>query len=231
MPNNAVRAAAEGMPMNRRTMIAGAAATTIAGPALAVTPSTELADLIAAHKAAYKRFSQIVEVEEERTAAYFDAHDTEILIPLSVGGAQSLHNRHNLEDAVDDCRQVIKQRYKVLMNQCGPLAKVDADLAEKARRTLAKGKARDLARLRAAYRKETTRREAAGYAQFQREYDEASEADFAALDDVLAFKATTPADLNAKGQYLMSRFGYRFGSMNEFEVDSLLRSMLSDSEA
>ena len=90
MMNAPVRVAAEGMSLNRRTMMAATAATAITGPALAAMPSTELADLIGVHKAAYKRFSQIVEVEEERTAAYFDAHDTEILIPLSVGGARRL---------------------------------------------------------------------------------------------------------------------------------------------
>ena len=218
--------------MNRRTMITGTAAIALSAPTLANAAdnvvSPELAALIEAHKAAFAGSNDALDHEQSSEGSYFAENNGVMTIDLSVGGAQDFHTKNDIERGLYDCRDAIARRYDALQSQCGPIAKIDKPLAEKARDVLAKGKARDLRRLRAAYRSEMADREAAGYAQAVQARGAAFDAERDALNAILAFKPTTAADSDAKGRYLLSTVGGRFCDLASEQVAILFRSMTVD---
>jgi len=61
-------------------------------------------------------------------------------------------------------------------------------------------------------------------------YDQASDAESEALSDVCYFPARTPEDMAAKARHLRQYHGRRFGSLQNWQVENLLRSMLPDDE-
>lgn len=62
------------------------------------------------------------------------------------------------------------------------------------------------------------------------EYQAASDAEAEALSTVCYFPARSPADLAAKARHLRKHHSDRFGSLEPWQVENLLRSMLPDEE-
>ena len=152
----------------------------------------------------------------------------ELIVDLSIGGAQSLHVMYDMERGEDECRQAITRRYDEVIARCGPLSNVAPALAQGARAQFVKGRARDMARLRAAIKKENAKREQFGFAQADRERDAAWESETAAMDALLAFKPSTLAESDAKGRYLLGCVGGRYMQLYDDQVAILLRSLTSE---
>ena len=158
MPNS-VQAAAEGMPnTNRRTALALTATGIVAALGGMATGTTKalanwqtLAAVIDAHKSARAAFNGALDREQETETDYFATHGEEVLIPISIGGAQTFRVRFDLDEAADGCRVDICRTYESALKRLDSL-KLSPELHKPAEQSI-KGKLRaDLALLRRAHK-------------------------------------------------------------------------------
>ncbi|MGC4023902.1 MAG: hypothetical protein QM744_01230 [Mesorhizobium sp.] len=105
------------------------------------------------------------------------------IVPLSIGGGQSVHAHHSLWQAQCDLHKDIAGRYKGETNRAlAMLERVSPDLAKQVTATLRKAQAADLRAMRRIIREEAEHQETSGVASVVREYHDASEAEHEALN-------------------------------------------------
>lgn len=231
-----VRAAAEGMPsitrrkalaVTGRALAASLAATALPPAAAALEApvadgaSPILAALIDAHQRAHANFNKAIDQREEVEAAYFEANPREVLVKLSIGGAQALYVHHDdLEERAAICREEIRQRYKSEVRLHAIRCAAPA-LCEKIEATLSRKLASDLRRLRKMVVAERARRDAFGLTAAYAAYDETSDAETAAGAAVLAYHCTTLAEIRQRMDYLRGADGNRSGSAIYQSIDGI----------
>lgn len=213
MPNNAVRAAAEGLPkITRRKALAltGALATTAAAATVASSVSApaagagRLMDLIEAHKAAHLAFLVAIDHEQAMEQAYFETHPKEILVPLAIGGAQTLHVQFDLDEYADSCRKEIVARYDQERKRLSSLRHLAPEVAVQAEERLTAGLEADLKTLSRIVRAERKQRKAFGYEQACQKRDDASNAEMDAAEALLAYPCRSAAEGKTRLDYIMA---------------------------
>ncbi|MBZ9693571.1 MULTISPECIES: hypothetical protein [unclassified Mesorhizobium] len=167
------------------------------------TPIGALTSLMAAKDAAYARFDAAIDRHNEMEEAYFAVNRKELLVPLQIGGAQSLYvTAHDLEECSSDCQIAISKRYANARSFMTGLEVACAALhkAEKA----------DLRSVKKIVKEEHARRVAFGFEQAVVELDASSAADMHALTDVCAYRCTSLEECCTKAEYLLTVTGGRF---------------------
>ncbi|ATQ67365.1 MULTISPECIES: hypothetical protein [Methylosinus] len=153
----------------RRTILAGLAATPIAGlPALAA--GGELATLIARHSSAGEIFGAAYDELDRVERAWFKSEHG-FTIPIFIGGSAGSEN------GPDEVREFIAGAYRHNREALERLACIEPELAEQMRRALDAKEAENLAMAGALFAEEDERKEAFGLGPALRRYHEAEEAE------------------------------------------------------
>ncbi|BAB48013.1 hypothetical protein [Mesorhizobium japonicum] len=234
MPNTSVRAAAEGMPKITRRhalmMSSGAIVALAVAPnahaAVAVDDVSEVRALIKAHRDAEAAFEKALVADGEMEEAYFAAHpERELLIPLSIGGAQSLYIRFEAQEYLDDCVKAIASTYNAKRQSLAALRQIAPALANDAVATLDRAEAVDLSTLDATWKAEQAKRKAFGWGKTRRAYNSTCDAMHRALDAICTYRCSSPAANRARAAYLLKVTGGKFADLENYQVRALLRSM------
>ena len=212
--------------VDRRTAMLGgiALATAAVVPATADAGTGELLALIDAKKAAYAAFLAAIDREQEAEHGYFARCKREILVPLSIGGAQSLYIKS--DDYADHCREEIGKRYAEAEHRLDGLKHASPETAAKAREELRKAHAADLRGLRRIVREEQARRKDFGLEQAKAAWSDANDADRDALTAICGHRCRSFEELRIKAEFLLESTGGRFEELQPDEVEALLRSFL-----
>ncbi len=185
--------------------------------------------MIAAKDAAYARFDVAIDRDWGTEKAYFAEHPKELLVPLSIGGAQSLYvTAHDLEECVADCQAEISKRYDEAKRKMSGLSAAAPEIAEQALTALHKAEKADLRKAKKMGREERSRRAAFGYEQALIEVDEASQGDIDALTAVCAYRCKTLEECRIKAEYLLTVTGGRFSELLAHDSEALLQSFVPD---
>ncbi|WP_192182175.1 hypothetical protein [Mesorhizobium amorphae] len=218
--------------VNRRALLA---ATTVAAAGIAAaTPkaharfddTAEVKALIKAHRVAEIAFDKALIVDGDMEQAYFNAHpEKELLVPLSIGGAQSFYIRFDLDHYAADCAKEISARYEAKRRGLHELRAISPDLADQAVEVFNRGEETDIATLVTMLKAEKSKRNAFGWGKAHRAYDATSNAVRRALDTLVAHRCTSPAANRARAKYLLKATGGRFAELEPYQVKALLNSL------
>ncbi|MGX5805340.1 hypothetical protein ACWGS9_29500 [Bradyrhizobium sp. Arg314] len=171
--------------------------------------------------------STAIDGDWQMEKAYFAENARELLVPLSIGGAQSLYvTAHDLEECVVDCQTEISKRYEKAKRRMSGLTTAAPEIAEQALTALRKAEKADLRKAKKMVKEEYSRRTAFGYQQALDEVAEASKGDIDALTALCAYRCKTLEECRIKAEYLLSVTGGRFSELLAHDSEALLQSFL-----
>ncbi|AZO11198.1 hypothetical protein EJ074_20475 [Mesorhizobium sp. M3A.F.Ca.ET.080.04.2.1] len=227
--------------VDRRALLASSAVATAAVAAAVASVRDAHAEgpgvgalgaLIAAKDAALARFNKAMDRNDEMESGYFATNRRELLVPLSIGGAQSLYvTAHDLEECSIACQIEICKRYDEARSRMSGLTSAAPEVAEQAVAALRKAEKADLRKVQKMIREEHAKRVAFGYGQALVELGEASQADIDALTAVFAYRCGSLEECRTKAEYLLTVTDGRFTEMLQHDSVALLQSFLPEGDA
>ncbi|BCG91439.1 hypothetical protein MesoLj131a_03030 [Mesorhizobium sp. 131-2-1] len=197
--------------------------------------SPELERLIAAKGKAYSDFDCALAKTSEFEEAYFAKNKKELVVDLSIGGAQSFnvsaHFAHfDVFDHYRDVRADIIRRYEEQHRKLAAIAKIAPATAAEATAALRKAEANDTRVLRQVLRDEVDRRKAFGLWQVEEAQEAASQADLDTFTAICAYRCRTFADITRKAEVLAHYTGQMFAEIQAEDFQVLLASMMPADE-
>ncbi|MGI8724690.1 MAG: hypothetical protein ACR2J1_04910 [Methyloceanibacter sp.] len=219
--------------MTRRkamTLVAAAPAAAVLPPIAAATVipatgvpaekgSSELNQLIKAHRTAYRAFCRAIDREQKMEEDYKKVRDNTILVPCFLTG-----DAFELQLGYEFCGERLEASYTRQRKQLENLTRVfPPDLVEQSLAVIDAKQKENFDVLDRMFAEEDARREAFGLAPAKRDWEATNDAEQEAALAICAYNCRSFEEAAVKARYLATAPGLRDGLLDE-HVDALLQS-------
>jgi hypothetical protein len=185
-------------PLSRRSVTAGLAAAVTAIPALGLAKGSngapELRALIEVHRAAFRAFGQAIDREGQQEEAF---EQSQVVVHCPMAG-----EAYDISAGREFCEERLAAAYGKQRDRLAPLAKVAPDLAKQARAAIDAAEEDNRLVLERLLAEEDTRKEASGFAEAERQYTAAEQAERDAAMALCDYRCQTIEEARIKAKYL-----------------------------
>ena len=186
-------------PLSRRSVIAGSAAVVTAIPAVGLAQVAkgcggELQALIKAHRAASRAFDRALDLEAKHDEAF---EESSVLIRCPMAG-----EAYEIRCGKEMCGEYLLRAYDRQPRQLEPLAKIAPDIAAQAAAAIDAAQKESIAELDRLIAEDDARKEACGFAEAERHYTVAEQAERDAVMVLCEYRCQTIEEARTKAKYL-----------------------------